>query len=53
MDPALDILDRGLKSDAGALSFLEHTASIYVYDGTTPGQSKTCGAWDFLNQSLT
>jgi len=53
MDPTLDILDRGLKGDAWALSFLERTASIYVYDGTTPEQPKTCGAWDFLNQSLT
>jgi len=53
MDPALGILDRALKGDAGALSFLERTASIYVYDGTVPGQPKTCGAWEFLNQSLT
>ncbi len=53
MDPALSVLDRALKGDAGALSFLERTAGIYVYDGTNPGQPKTCGAWDFLNQALT
>lgn len=53
MDPALSILDRALKGDAGSLSFLERTAAIYVYDGTNPGQPKTCGAWDFLNQALT
>ena len=52
MDPALSILDRALKGDAGALTFLESTASIYVYDGTNSGQPKTCGAWDFLNQSI-
>ena len=53
MDPALAILDRALKGDVGALSFLERTASIYVYDGTNPGQPKICGAWDFLSQALT
>lgn len=57
MDPALSILDRALKGDAGALSFLERTAAIYVYDSTTSGptgtsQPKICGAWDFLNQAL-
>lgn len=53
MDPALAILDRALKGDVGALSFLERTASIYVFDGTNPGQPKICGAWDFLSQALT
>ena len=61
MDPALSILDRALKGDAGALSFLERTTAIYVYDCTNPGpspggnktQPKICGAWDFLNQALT
>ena len=52
MDQALSILDRALKGDPGALNFLETTAAIYVYDGTNPGQPKTCGAWDFLNQAL-
>ena len=53
MDPALGILDRALKGDVGALSFLERTASLYVFDGTNPGQPKICGAWDFLSQALT
>lgn len=53
MDPAIAILDRALKGDVGALSFLERTASIYVFDGTNPGQPKICGAWDFLSQALT
>jgi len=53
MDPALEILDRALKGDKGALTFLERTVSIYVYDGTNRGQPKLCGSWDFLNQSLT
>jgi len=53
MDPTLAILDRGLKGDVGALSFLESTASIYIFDGTNPGQPKICGAWDFLSQALT
>lgn len=58
MDPALSILDRALKGDAGALSFLDRTASIYVYDCTNPGPfgnnlPKICGAWDFLNHALT
>lgn len=57
MDPTLSILDRALKGEAGALSFLVRTASIYVYDSTNTNpqnnQPKICGAWDFLNQSLT
>jgi hypothetical protein len=53
MDPALALLDRSLKGDVAALSFLERTASIYVFDGTNPGQPKICGAWDFLSQALT
>ena len=52
MDPAVSILDRSLKGDAGALSFLERTAAIYVYDCTSQAP-KICGAWDFLNQALT
>lgn len=55
MDPALSILDRALKGDAGALSFLERTAAIYVYDSTGPtgsNEPKICGAWGFLNQAL-
>jgi len=53
MDPALSILDRALGGDTGALSFLERTASIYVYDVTNSAQPKICGAWDFLSQALT
>lgn len=48
----IDILDRSLKGDSGALGFLERTASIYVFDGTNSGQPKTYGCWDFLNQAL-
>jgi len=57
MDPTLSILDRALKGDAGALSFLVRTSSIYVYDSTHTNpqnnQPTICGAWDFLNQALT
>ncbi len=53
MDPTLAIIDQALKGDVGALSFLERTASIYVFDGTNPGRPKICGAWDFLSQALT
>lgn len=53
MDPALAILDRSLKGDVASLSFLERTSSIYVFDGTNPGQPKICGTWDFLSQALT
>ena len=51
----IDILDKALKGDSGALSFLERTSSIYVYDGVNPLQQalpKTYGCWDFLNQAL-
>jgi hypothetical protein len=40
MDPALDILNRALKGDSGALSFLERTVAIYVFDRTNPGKPK-------------
>lgn len=53
MDTLLQLLDRGLQGDADALTFLERTASIYVFDGTNPRQPKTFGIWDFLNQALT
>ncbi len=52
MDPALSIVDKALKGDAGALSFLEQTVSIYIYDCTNPSHPKICGAWDFLNQAF-
>lgn len=57
MDQALSILDRALKGDTGALTFLERTSAIYVYDCTTnpgsdPSRAKIFGAWDFLNQAL-
>lgn len=52
MDPALDVLDRALRGDAGALSFLERTASIYVLDATSPGTPTTYGCWNFINEAL-
>jgi hypothetical protein len=50
MDTVLQLLDRGLQGDADALTFLERTASIYIFDGTNSRQPKTFGIWDFLNQ---
>jgi hypothetical protein len=53
MDTLLQLLDQGLRGDSDALTFLERTASIYIFDGTNPRQPKTFGIWDFLNQALT
>ena len=52
MEPALNVLDRALRGDPGALSFLEKTASIYILDATNANAPKTYGCWDFLNQAL-
>jgi len=52
MEPALDVLDRALRGDPGALSFLDRTASIYVLNYNTEGQHTTYGCWDFMNQAL-
>jgi len=52
MNPALGLLQNALKGEEGALSVLERTATIYVYDGTNPQEPKTCGAWDFINEAL-
>ena len=52
MEPALDVLDRALRGDAGALSFLDRTASIYVLNYNAEGQHTTYGCWDFMNQAL-
>ena len=52
MEPALNILDRALHGDSGALSFLEKTASIYILDATNVNSPTTYGCWDFLNQAL-
>mmetsp|Transcript_12353 Transcript_12353/g.18525 ORF Transcript_12353/g.18525 Transcript_12353/m.18525 type:complete len:395 (+) Transcript_12353:140-1324(+) len=52
MEQALDILDRALRGDSGALSFLERTASIYVLNYNAEGKHTTYGCWDFMNQAL-
>ena len=53
MSHALNALDHALRGDPSGLSFLEQTASIYVLDvATTPGQPKTYGWWNFLNDAL-
>lgn len=52
MEQALDILDRSLRGDTGALSFLERTASIYVLNYNAEGKHTTYGCWDFMNQAL-
>lgn len=52
MEPALNMLDRALHGDSGALSFLEKTASIYILDATNASAPTTYGCWDFLNQAL-
>eukprot|EP00549_Striatella_unipunctata_P021966 CAMPEP_0118704478 /NCGR_PEP_ID=MMETSP0800-20121206/19262_1 /TAXON_ID=210618 ORGANISM="Striatella unipunctata, Strain CCMP2910" /NCGR_SAMPLE_ID=MMETSP0800 /ASSEMBLY_ACC=CAM_ASM_000638 /LENGTH=1184 /DNA_ID=CAMNT_0006606381 /DNA_START=223 /DNA_END=3777 /DNA_ORIENTATION=+ len=48
----LMVLDRALSGDAGALSFLERTSSLYVLDMTTPNHPKTYGSWNFVNEAL-
>jgi len=52
MEPALDVIDRSLRGDAGARSFLERTSSIYVLDVTNPSSPKTYGCWNFIHQAL-
>ena len=53
MSHALSAIDLALRGDAGGLSFLEQTASIYVLDAaTTPGNPTTYGWWNFLNDAL-
>ena len=52
MDPALDILNRALVGDHGALSFLDRTSSIYVLDATDPSKPKTYGGWNFIHQAM-
>lgn len=52
MEPALDVIDRSLKGDNGARSFLERTSSIYVLDVTNAASPKTYGCWNFIHQAL-
>ena len=52
MDPALDVLNRALAGDHGALSFLDRTSSIYVLDATDPAKPKTYGGWNFIHQAM-
>lgn len=52
VDPALDVLNRALHGDHGALSFLERTTSIYVIDATDPSKPKTYGGWNFIHQAM-
>jgi hypothetical protein len=51
-DPALDVLNRALRGDHGALAFLERTTSIYVIDATDPSKPKTYGGWNFIHQAM-
>ena len=52
MEPALDVIDRSLRGDTGARSFLERTSSIYVLDVTDASSPKTYGCWNFIHQAL-
>ena len=52
VDPALDVLNRALHGDHGALSFLDRTTSIYVIDATDPSKPKTYGGWNFIHQAM-
>jgi hypothetical protein len=52
MDPALDMLSRGLMGDENALAFLDRTSSIYVLDVTDSSKPKTYGGWNFIHQAL-
>jgi hypothetical protein len=52
MEPALDVIDRALRGDNGARSFLERTSSIYVLDVTDAASPKTYGCWNYIHQAL-
>ena len=52
MEPALNILNRALSGESGAISFIEKTSSIYILVVTNSEAPKTYGCWDFLNQAL-
>lgn len=52
IDPALDVLNRALGGDDGALSFLDRTSSIYILDATDPCKPKTYGGWNFIHQAM-
>lgn len=48
----MDILQRALLGEPGALSFLNRTSSIYLLDATDPTKPKTYGCWNFINQAM-
>jgi hypothetical protein len=52
MEPALDVLNRSLRGDPGARSFLDRTSSIYVLDATDLSKPKTYGSWNFIHQAI-
>lgn len=52
MEPALDVINRALRGDPGARSFLERTTSIYVLDVTDKSKPKTYGCWNFIHQAM-
>lgn len=50
----LDILDRALRGDPDALTYLTNTASIFILDtATDPSHPRVYGCWNFFNQTLT
>lgn len=50
----LDILDRALRGDQDALTYLNNTASIFILDtATDPSNPRVYGCWNFFNQTLT
>eukprot|EP00563_Minutocellus_polymorphus_P006543 CAMPEP_0181034076 /NCGR_PEP_ID=MMETSP1070-20121207/7616_1 /TAXON_ID=265543 /ORGANISM="Minutocellus polymorphus, Strain NH13" /LENGTH=1222 /DNA_ID=CAMNT_0023111583 /DNA_START=327 /DNA_END=3995 /DNA_ORIENTATION=- len=50
----LDILDRALRGDHDALTYLTNTASIFIFDtATDPSNPHVYGCWNFFNQTLT
>eukprot|EP00539_Tryblionella_compressa_P014265 CAMPEP_0178828274 /NCGR_PEP_ID=MMETSP0746-20121128/7737_1 /TAXON_ID=913974 /ORGANISM="Nitzschia punctata, Strain CCMP561" /LENGTH=168 /DNA_ID=CAMNT_0020490233 /DNA_START=500 /DNA_END=1002 /DNA_ORIENTATION=+ len=54
METALDVLQRALQGDAGARSFLDQTANIYVLDVNVAADEtpKLYGCWNFLHHGL-
>ena len=50
----LDVLDRALRGDPDALTYLTNTASIFILDtATDPSHPRVYGCWNFFNQTLT
>ena len=53
-DTTLDVLDRALRGDQDALTYLTNTASIFILDtATDPSHPRVYGCWNFFNQTLT